>query len=175
MDKKKKNIIIVSSIIITLLLLALIIGFCIYKANRDRYIRGFYTNEGLIATSLAFFFFLDTSKPIVLMFSSRYCKFCAMFKPIFYKLERLYKNDYNFVVIDSDDPKNEAIYYGNVIELPSLYIFDPAIGNKIHITSFALHDEMRLRTELNNYLRIRSVMDIEQAEESQRKELSKYD
>lgn len=174
MDKKKKLLIIISSLILIILILT-IIGFCIYKINKDKYIRGFYTNEGLIVTSLAFNGVMDISKPIVLMFSSRYCSFCVKFKPVFYKLEKLYRNDYNFVEMDADNPNNEAIYYGNAIELPTIFIFDPAIGNKIHLPSYAIHDEMRLRSELNNYIRIRSVMNIEKAEESQREELRKYD
>lgn len=175
MDKKKKVLIIVSSVILIILLLAIIIGFCIYNENVNKNIRGFYTNEGLIATSLSFNGVMNTSKPIVLMFSSRYCKFCVRLKPVFYRLAKLYENDYNFVEIDADDPKNEVIYYGNVMELPTIYIFDPAIGNKIHMPSTAMHDEMRLRSELDRYIRIRSTMDLVNAEESQREELRKYE
>ena len=150
--KNKKLIVVISSIIITILVLCFIIFF-VYKNNG--------ANSGHI-------------KSFFVLFFAPYCKTCHEFMPIFKNLSKDYVKTYNFAALNIDDPQNYPIVAGNVGGIPSLYIFDSEIGNKVHISLSGIRNYNQLKEELDRYLRIRSFIDIDKAKAEHQKLMQAY-
>ena len=106
---------------------------------------------------------LDVSKPSIVLFYANYCKNCHEFAPIFKKLQKDLAKNYNFVMLDTDDPNNFPLTIGNVYTIPTLCIFDPEIGNKVHIPLNAIRTYGRLKGEFERYTKIRGYIDIQKA------------
>lgn len=102
---------------------------------------------------------MQDKKPFIAMFYADWCTYCMRFMPKMKILTEVYKDKYNFVMIDGDDPQNEktAKDYG-VAGFPTIYIIDPTIDNRILINQ-TLYDDLRsVRVELDRYLRIRAMI-----------------
>ena len=175
MKYNKKLIIIL--IIITVIIIAAIISTLFLNkkepngANRE-HLRAYFQNK--IITDISQATSLDPSKPIVILFYANYCKTCHDFMPAFKKLSKDYAQTYNFGMLNIQDPVNYPIVDGNVGGIPSLYIFDSEIGNKVHISLSGIHSYNGLKEELDRYLRIRSFIDIEKAKAEQQKLMQAY-
>lgn len=102
---------------------------------------------------------MQTKKPFIAMFYADWCTYCMKFMPKLKILSEVYKDKYNFVMIDGDSIKNEKIAKDYaIISFPTIYIIDPTIDNRILINQ-ALYDDLRsVRVELDRYLRIRAMI-----------------
>lgn len=102
---------------------------------------------------------MQDKKPFIAMFYADWCTYCMRFMPKMKILTDVYKDKYNFVMINGDNPKNEitARDYG-VAGFPTIYIIDPTIDNRVLINQ-TLYDDLRsVRVELDRYLRIRAMI-----------------
>ena len=88
-------------------------------------------------------------------------------------IDKKYKDKYNFVALEGNDPRNYTLVQDNVTELPMVYIYDTSIGNKIHIPSTMLGDEEHFFFELDRYLHFRSLLNLEQAVKDHQEAIAK--
>ena len=74
-------------------------------------------------------------------------------------LTEVYKDRFNFVMINVENPKYEKVVKDYAITgFPTIYIIDPQIDNRVLINN-ALYDDLRnVRIELDRYLRIRAMI-----------------
>ena len=139
------------------------------NSNQNRFIEENINAEKLLNANKA-----DNEKPSVVFFHSVRCGYCIQFAPIFGKLAQKYHKNFNFVVLDVENPDNAVLSRDNVLELPSVYIFDPLIGNKVQIPMAQLFRDGGVEFELNRYLRIRESVDLEKAKKLLAKLEEKY-
>ena len=102
---------------------------------------------------------MKDKKPFIVMFYADWCTYCMRFMPKYKVLSEIYKDKYNFVMINADN----LDYYKVVKEyaiggFPTIYIIDPTIDNRVLLNN-TLYDNLRLvRVELDRYLRIRALI-----------------
>ena len=110
---------------------------------------------------------MQSDKPSVALFYVDWCGFCLRFMPRYQVLSTMYKNKYNFVMINCEDPKYKKVVADALIEgFPTVYILDAKYDNKIHLTQGLYANVGKFKEELDRYLRIRSMLDKENAAES---------
>ena len=170
---EKKTLLVINSIILGIIVL-IIVGVLISEAVYEYRVRNHYINE----TNISIQFDdnnkkFDPSKPTVLLIHTERCGLCVRFLPLFNKASKVYKDKYNFVALEGNDPRNYTLVQDNVTELPMVYIYDTSIGNKIHIPSTMLGDEQHFFFELDRYLHFRSLLNLEQAVKDQQEALAK--
>ncbi len=167
----KKKIIVKSSVVAVLVLLVAII-FAINK-REDLFPMFSYTTEHSI-TTLADEDKLDENLPTVVFFHTKMCSACISFRPHFNQLKKDYKGKYNFAELDIQDSANYPISITHGSSVPNLYIFDPSIGNKIHISLADVGSYNGLKFELDRYLRMRSFLDMEKAKAEHERLFNEY-
>lgn len=97
--------------------------------------------------------------PAVIMFHSPHCSFCVRFMPVLKELAKEYKGKYNFVTINTEDKNNYSVAMEYRIgALPSLYIVDPTIDNRIYINPTFYMGKDFVKLEMDRYLRIRAMI-----------------
>ena len=163
---KKKKIIIISSVIIGILILLLLLSLTaklIIDKQNSKALGARYFVQNKVLTSLSQADKVDNTKPTVVLFHAPYCRTCHQFMPFFNQLSKDYAKDYNFMALNIQEPENYPLVIGNVGGIPSLYIFDTEIGNKIHISISAIRSYAELTEELDRYKRIRSFIDLDKA------------
>ena len=165
MNNKKKIIIISASIIGLLILLLLLYYLAAFLMNRQnsKALGARYFVQNQVLTSLSQAEKADTSKPTVVLFHAPYCRTCHQFMPFFNQLSKDYAKNYNFMALNIQDPENYPLVIGNAGAIPSLYIFDTEIGNKVHISISSIRSYAELTAELDRYKRIRSFIDLDKA------------
>lgn len=98
-------------------------------------------------------------KPIILVFYSDWCGYCVKSMPKYELINEIYQDKYNFVMVNTDDPKKfDMVRDYAVSGLPTMYIIDPSIDNRIFINSALYGDLGAIRRELDRYLRIRAMI-----------------
>ncbi|MDD3436688.1 MAG: thioredoxin domain-containing protein [Candidatus Gastranaerophilales bacterium] len=113
---------------------------------------------------------MKAQKPFIALFYADWCTYCIKFMPRYKMLSDIYKDKYNFVMINVDNSS-----YGKVINdydisgFPTIYIIDPTIDNRILINNALYGDLAKLRTEFDRYLRIRAMIKSEKCEVSSEK------
>lgn len=174
----KANIKIIIAAIIILCIIAIIAVSVAIKGNNEQsgtnseHVKAYFQNK--IITEISQATSLDPSKPILVLFYGNYCKTCHEFIPIFKNLSKDYAKTYNFAMLNIQDPANYPIVHGNVGGIPSLYIFDSEIGNKVHISLSSINSYNGLKEELDRYLRIRSYINIEAAKAEHQRLMQAY-
>lgn len=104
---------------------------------------------------------IKADKPFVALFYADWCTYCKKFMPKYNILSQLYKDQYNFVMVNVDDASySKVIKESSLTGFPTLYIYDPTIENRIYINNGTYDDLGKLRVELDRYLRIRSMLDL---------------
>ena len=104
---------------------------------------------------------LQSDKPAIVLFYTDWCGYCKRFMPKFKIINKLYKDDYNFVMLNTEAQDNAIIVSDAAITgLPTLYIFDPKYENRVHLTNGIYMDLKKLRKELDRYLTIRKRLDF---------------
>ncbi len=167
----KKKVIIISSVVVVLVLLVAIIFALSNKEDLFPIFR--YTTDNSI-TSLADEDNLDENLPTVVFFHAKMCSACIQFRPHFNQLKKDFKGKYNFAELDVQDPVNYPLSATHSSSVPNLYIFDPSIGNKIHIALADAGSYNGLKFELDRYLRIRSFLDMEKAKAEHERLFKEY-
>ena len=102
---------------------------------------------------------IKEKKPIIALFYADWCTYCMRFMPKYKIIADVYKDKYNFVMINADDQHYVNLVKDYSIEgFPTMYIIDPTIDNRISISN-AIYDNLsKLRVEFDRYLRIRSMI-----------------
>lgn len=109
---------------------------------------------------------MQSDKPSVTLFYVDWCGYCLRFMPRYKILSTLYKNKYNFVMLNCEDPKYKDIVQDAMIEgFPTVYIIDAKYDNRVHLTQGLYGNLGKFRQELDRYLRIRSILDKSQIPE----------
>lgn len=172
MEKKTKIIITVLVMLVVLLLIGLF--YWLLKRSDELAQKSNYFNENHVITTLSELESLDKSKPLVVLFHAPDCTGCISFRPVFNQLVKDYSKDYNFLALNIREPQNYPLVQGNAVGIPTLVIFDPEIGNKIHISLGTIRNYGELRAELERYQNIRSFIDMDKAKEAHQRRLQAY-
>ena len=110
---------------------------------------------------------VQSDKPMLAVFYVDWCGYCLRFMPKFKMLSTIYKNKFNFVMINvesSDKTKALAEDVG-IGGFPTVYILDPKYDNRVLMSNSYYHNLLKFRTELDRYLRIRALLDKATAED----------
>lgn len=98
-------------------------------------------------------------KPMIVVFYSDWCSYCVQSMPKYELLNEVYQDKYNFVMVNTDDPTNlELVKDYAVSGLPTMYITDPSIDNRVFINSALYGNLGAIRKELDRYLRVRAMI-----------------
>ena len=102
---------------------------------------------------------IKDEKPMIALFYADWCTYCMRFMPKYKIIADVYKNKYNLVMIDAENPKYATLVKDYSIEgFPTMYILDPTIDNRISLSNTIYDDLGKLRVEFDRYLRIRSMI-----------------
>lgn len=103
---------------------------------------------------------IQSDKPAVALFYVDWCGYCLRFMPRYKILSTLYKDKYNFVMINAEAPEHKQLVDDALIAgFPTVYILDPKYDNRVHLTQGLYGDLGLFRKELDRYLRIRTLLD----------------
>lgn len=103
---------------------------------------------------------LESDKPMLALFYADWCGYCMKFMPRFETVSKLYKDDYNIVMIDVDEQTyQDLIKDVGIGGFPTLFIFDPKYDNRVMLSNGIYQDMKKLRVELDRFLRIRGMLD----------------
>ena len=154
----KKKIIIAASVVFIAVLAALGIGT----------VSGAFSTTDLLPSEykigISYGKALQANKPAIVLFYTDWCGYCKRFMPKFKTVNKLYKNDYNFVMLNAEAKENAEIVNDAAISgLPTLYILDPKYDNRVHLTNGIYMDLKKLRKELDRYLTIRKRLDFSES------------
>ena len=155
----KKKILITLGILVAIIASSLV-GFAYTSMNVPKhpseYNIGISYNEAM-----------QSDKPMLAVFYVDWCGYCLRFMPKFKVLSTIYKNKYNFVMINvesSDKMKKLADDVG-IGGFPTVFILDPKYDNRVLMSNSYYHNLLKFRTELDRYLRIRALLDKATAED----------
>ena len=109
---------------------------------------------------------VKSDKPMLAVFYVDWCGYCLRFMPKFRILNTLYKNKYNFVMINVEGDQNTRALAEDVgiAGYPTVYILDPKYDNRVLLSNSYYHNLKKFRVELDRYLRIRALLDKATAE-----------
>ena len=104
---------------------------------------------------------LKSEKPMLAVFYVDWCGYCLRFMPKFATLSRVYKDKFNFVMINVEETEQtkkmaEEVGIGG---FPTVYILDPKYDNRVLMPNAFYQNLAKFRGELDRYLRIRSLLD----------------
>ena len=106
---------------------------------------------------------MQSDKPAIVLFYTDWCGYCKKFMPKFKIINKLYKDDFNFVMLNGEAENNQRLVSEVALTgLPTLYIFDPKYDNRVHLNNGIYMDLKKLRAELDRYLMIREKLDSAQ-------------
>ncbi len=98
-------------------------------------------------------------KPILAVFYVDWCTYCKRFMPRLDKVRNINKNDINVVLINAENPKNEALVKKyRIAAYPYVYIIDPSYDYKSHIDGPFLETVSDLSGEVNKYKNLRNLI-----------------
>ena len=99
-------------------------------------------------------------RPMLAVFYVDWCGYCMKFMPKFNILSKLYKNKYNFVMVNVEDEANAKLVENvGIAGFPTVYILDPKYDNRVLMPNLIYQDLGKFRVELDRYLRIRGLLD----------------
>ncbi len=155
----KKKILITLGILVTLIV-ASVAGVAVTNMNAPK-----HPSEYKIGIS--YDEAIKSDKPMLAVFYVDWCGYCLRFMPKFRILNTLYKNKYNFVMINVESDKNTRALAEDVgiAGFPTVYILDPKYDNRVLMSNSYYHNLKKFRVELDRYLRIRALLDKATAQE----------
>lgn len=111
---------------------------------------------------------LQSDKPMLAVFYVDWCGYCLKFMPKFKILSTIYRNKYNFVMVNVEtDAKTKALAEDvGIAGFPTVYILDPKYDNRVLMSNSYYHNLKKFRIELERYLRIRALLDKATAQDS---------
>ncbi|DAA82991.1 TPA: hypothetical protein CPT82_05985 [Candidatus Gastranaerophilales bacterium HUM_2] len=154
----KKKILITLGILVTLIV-ASVAGVAVTNMNAPK-----HPSEYKIGIS--YDEAVKSDKPMLAVFYVDWCGYCLRFMPKFRILNTLYKNKYNFVMINVEGDQNTRALAEDVgiAGFPTVYILDPKYDNRVLLSNSYYHNLKKFRVELDRYLRIRALLDKATAE-----------
>lgn len=154
----KKKILITLGILVTLIV-ASVAGVAVTNMNAPK-----HPSEYKIGIS--YDEAIKSDKPMLAVFYVDWCGYCLRFMPKFRILNTLYKNKYNFVMINVEGDQNTRALAEDVgiAGYPTVYILDPKYDNRVLLSNSYYHNLKKFRVELDRYLRIRALLDKATAE-----------
>ncbi len=103
---------------------------------------------------------MKADKPFVALFYVDWCGYCMRFMPRLKTIEDMYKSKYNFVMLNVEDPKNEALARDVALTgYPTVYVIDPKYNNRFLLNNAIYMDLPKFKTELDRYAKIRKLLD----------------
>ena len=154
----KKKILITLGILVTLIV-ASVAGVAVTNMNAPK-----HPSEYKIGIS--YDEAVKSDKPMLAVFYVDWCGYCLRFMPKFRILNTLYKNKYNFIMINVEGDQNTRALAEDVgiAGYPTVYILDPKYDNRVLLSNSYYHNLKKFRVELDRYLRIRALLDKATAE-----------
>jgi thiol-disulfide isomerase/thioredoxin len=98
---------------------------------------------------------IKNDKPAVVLFYTDWCTYCRGFMPMYESISTIYKDKYNFVMVNAEKDKTLSRDY-TINSLPTLYIIDPKIDNRVHLDNGIYGSKYLLQKELDRYLNVRA-------------------
>ncbi len=103
---------------------------------------------------------LQSDKPMLALMYVDWCGYCLKFMPKYKTINNIYKDKFNIVMINAEDPANKELVDDVALSgFPTMYIIDPKYDNRILLNNAIYMDLKKLRVELERYLRIRGLLD----------------
>lgn len=101
----------------------------------------------------------DFGRPALVYFYAQQCSSCQKFKPTWNILKRKYKNKFNFVEIDVDNPINAPLCMEFMVNIiPAVHIEDAPFRNRAFVNPMEYHFLPRFEDNLNRYLEMREIL-----------------
>ena len=98
-------------------------------------------------------------KPILAVFYVDWCTYCRHFMPKLDKVRNINKDNFNVVLVNVEDPKNEKLAKDYKIGgYPTVYIIDTKYDNRVHIDSPYLESVSSLNKEVSRYYNFRKLV-----------------
>ena len=140
--------------VVFILLVTSAVAFAVSMMNAPKHPSDYHigiTYEEAVAAS---------EKPMLALFYVDWCGYCMKFMPKFNILSKLYKNKYNFVMVNVEDKNHEKLVNDvGIGGFPTVYILDPKYDNRVLMPNLIYQDLGKFRIELDRYLRIRGLLD----------------
>lgn len=106
---------------------------------------------------------IKSDKPMIALFYVDWCGYCLKFMPRFRLLHTIYKDKFNFVMLNAEETENKKLVDDVTIAgFPTVYILDPKYENRVCLTNGIYMDLGKFRAELDRFLRIRTMLDSSQ-------------
>lgn len=103
---------------------------------------------------------LESEKPALVLFYADWCGYCLRFMPKFQTINSIYKNKFDIVMLNVDDPQYKKVVEDVALTgFPTLYIIDKKYDNRVLLNNAIYLDLKRLRGELDRFLAIRKRLD----------------
>lgn len=103
---------------------------------------------------------MQSEKPVIALFYVDWCGYCLRFMPKFKTVSNLYKDKYDIVMINAEDPEHQDLVQDVALSgFPTMYIIDPKYDNRFLLNNSIYMDLKKLRVELDRYLKIRAQLD----------------
>lgn len=98
-------------------------------------------------------------KPMIAVFYADWCTYCIKFMPKLNSVRNIYKDNFNVVLVNVDDPSNKPLMDEYKISgFPTVYIIDPKLDNRVHIDGAYLDTVDTLSTEVGRYKKMRTLV-----------------
>lgn len=99
---------------------------------------------------------IKVNKPIIAMFYVDWCTYCKNFMPKLRIINSIYKNQYNVVMINCEDPQNKKVIDDyQITSYPTIYIIDYSKNMRIHLDNGNYGDLGFLKREFDRYLKFK--------------------
>lgn len=96
---------------------------------------------------------MKAKKPFVVLFYADWCPHCRAFMPKFQILSELYKEKYNFVMLNAEDQKNAPYVNDYAIgAFPTVFTVDPKTGARSMINNTIYGSIDRMSAEFDRFL-----------------------
>lgn len=95
---------------------------------------------------------IKSEKPMVLLFYADWCHFCINFMPTYEALYKKYKNKYNFVKINVEDPKyaKEVEKY-EIVGFPTVFLVNTQKDTHVQLDNAIFGDMNIMQNHLNEF------------------------
>lgn len=80
--------------------------------------------------------------------------------PKYAALSKIYKDKFNFVMMNAEDPANAKLVEDVALTgFPTMYIIDPKYDNRLLLNNAIYLDMAKIRKELDRYVDVRKRLD----------------
>ena len=153
----RKNLIIGIFLVVLILLTSAIT----YAVNNDIVPMGQHKTPSDYKIGIPYDQALKSDKPMLALFYVDWCGYCLRFMPKFKVISMLYKDKYNIVMLNAEDPQNEKLIKDVTLSgFPTLYVIDNKYENRFLLNNAIYMDLKKLRVELDRYLKVRERLEL---------------